>query len=705
MSAYVFGADVGMARSASTAITVSLSGIPAGALILFKTSTSATNSTVAPTNLTWVQLSQVSSGPGSGSSDSILFGRIATGSETTETFTWAAGFAAGDVGYFTGGVYTDLTTIAVAVASRQATNASLVNFSASTITPTVDNCLVVCGGRKLRSNSTSATFGAVNVGSFTELSFQPVGAVSFAQACVWNYEIQTTATAVGPAAQIWSTADGTAQNEQGWIVALQPATTQPIAGGAAIGVAASGNLDAHLSGTAATSVNAAAALSTAIKLAGSASVSAAVSAALTNWATVTLAGTLYTGTGGILDPNFWVSVVPTVGTTIFYDATKITVYANGEISSTTNNCSAVVQFFDGTAWSIGLVVITPNFVTYANIVAAGAGALSTAIQMAGAAISSAQVSGNLHTAIMLASVAVAQANAAGSLLTAIQMNSAALASVSASGALTGGVSSLQGNANVLMSALGALSTAIETSGQVLVNSQMTGALTASIGFQGVATALAQVNGQLTTAIQLVGNASVVSTAAGAALISSAFSGAASIVTSALGALLVGVQFGGNALVAVSASGDLSTGISLAGAAEVDTAAQLALPGPEGAFGYGVITVLSLTGLPVAKSVFPANSACIATISYFNVLGNPFTPSAVTYQVDDVLSGENLVPPTSISPLALSSSVTITAAQNSMVSLSRDFEDHQILFLVTDGQGNTWPQPMTYGLVRIVGVSA
>src|SRR6185437_13113193 len=135
----------------------------------------------------------------------------------------------------------------------------------------------------------------------------------------------------------------------------------------------------------------------------------------------TLSGTLYTGVGGILDPNFWVSVQPQDGQLIFYDGTNITIEPNGEIVSTTNNCSAVVQFFDGTAWSVGLVIITPQMVSYANAMSAVAGTLNTAIQMAGAGVETALVAGNLFAAIHFVANALVIANAAASMATGIQM--------------------------------------------------------------------------------------------------------------------------------------------------------------------------------------------------------------------------------------------------------------------------------------------
>lgn len=225
MANYTFNGPVGIQHSASATVAISLAGIPAGSLVLAHVTTSGTNETVAPTNYTWTQLNKPTT-----TNATVLLALINAGTETTETFVWSgAGVATVDVSWLTGPVYTDLTSIVVSSWSRESTNQSLVNFSAATLTPTVANCAVICGGRKLRTNSTLGTFGNVSQdgSSFNQISYYPTTAVSYAQAAVWNYWIQTTATNIAPCSQQWSVNDASAQNEQGWIVALQPSVASP----------------------------------------------------------------------------------------------------------------------------------------------------------------------------------------------------------------------------------------------------------------------------------------------------------------------------------------------------------------------------------------------------------------------------------------------------------------------------------------------
>jgi hypothetical protein len=125
------------------------------------------------------------------------------------------------------------------------------------------------------------------------------------------------------------------------------------------------------------------------------------------------------------------------------------------------------------------------------------------------------------------------------------------------------------------------------------------------------------------------------------------------------------------------------------------------PGLDAQFGFADINVYSTTGLPVARSAFIEKSACIVTIGYFNGLGAPFVPNIVTYQVLDVISKKILVPATALIP-ALINKITITAAQNAMVSLTRDSEGHQVLFQITDATGNVSYALDEYDLLRVPG---
>lgn len=319
--------------------------------------------------------------------------------------------------------------------------------------------------------------------------------------------------------------------------------------GAAAGIAtAAAALTAAIKlAVAASSVaTAAASLTTAPRFAGSATGTATATGALTNWATVTLSGTLYTGTGGVLDPNFWVDDVPTVGTTIYYDGTHITIASNGEISSNQNPTSAVVGFAGPNGWATGLVFFTPYLVGYANDVVTATGGLTTGMRLAASASALASATGLLTgVSAQLGGPALSVATAAAQLLTAIKLQGAATASATASAQFTSTAAQLAGAAQDISTAAGLLSTGIPLDGHAADISAAIGALL--------------------TAIKLGGNAVDLSTATGALASTSAqLSAAALDVATAVGLLSTGIPLDGHAAAIVTASAQLSTAITLFG---------------------------------------------------------------------------------------------------------------------------------------------
>lgn len=460
-----------------------------------------------------------------------------------------------------------------------------------------------------------------------------------------------------------------------------------------------------LASAAATTTSANAALTTAIRAAAAASASTSAAAALTNWTTVTLTAPLYTGPGGILDPQAtnWPDIPPSVGSVIFYDATHVSIATNGIISSNANPCTAVCGFYIGADWSPGLIIITPQIATYALAVAAAAGMMTTGIAMAGAALSATSSAGNLSTGVQLATLALIVTNAAASMITAIQLQGAGTSDTAAHGALQGGVASLQGNVSVLSSSVAALKAQIQFAAQAVSGSVVTGALTAQTTFQSAAVALVQAAAQLDTFVQFAGNAQVITSAAGAALTISSISGVANVVTSAVSALLTAIQLGGQALAGVNVVGDLTTQISFSGSAIVDSVAQLIPPGLDGVYGRADIIVFSPTGLPAVLATFIAGTSSLIEIDYFNALNEPFTPDGVRYRVDDVITSANLLPFTPIAP-GMTNTVTLPGSVNVMINNTRSSEEHQILFEITDSFGNVNYTLATFALIRVAGVN-
>ena len=360
----------------------------------------------------------------------------------------------------------------------------------------------------------------------------------------------------------------------------------------ATGVFAGG---AVLQATASDVASAVAQLSTEILLSGAAAATASATGALVNWASVTLAGALYTGPGGVLDPNFWVDAVPALGTKVYYDPTHITIYPNGEISSDSNNCTAIVQFFDGTSWALGLVVITPHMVAYARDVASASAQLSTAIQLAAAASALVTATGAFSTAASLSATASDTASATGSLTTGIPLSALAANVSSAVAGLTtqirlaatatdtatatanlNGVISLDAAAHAIASALGTLSTQIRLGAIASSTASVSGSLSTVIRLDGTAQDVVSASAALSAAITMGGSANSIASASAELTTAKPLFAAAIDVATAVATLSTGLPISANAQAISQASGALTAAIRLVASAASEARASAVL---------------------------------------------------------------------------------------------------------------------------------
>jgi len=97
-----------------------------------------------------------------------------------------------------------------------------------------------------------------------------------------------------------------------------------------------------------------------------------------------------------------------------------------------------------------------------------------------------------------------------------------------------------------------------------------------------------------------------------------------------------------------------------------------------------------------------NSACIITAAYFDTNGDPYVPSQVQYEINDLLSGEQIAQFTPI-PVGTTSEVVVTSQQNRMISLTRKFEKHQVTFQITDGFGDVFYARTIFYILRAPGL--
>ena len=119
------------------------------------------------------------------------------------------------------------------------------------------------------------------------------------------------------------------------------------------------------------------------------------------------------------------------------------------------------------------------------------------------------------------------------------------------------------------------------------------------------------------------------------------------------------------------------------------------------FGFAVLTVANQTQAQPAMATVLENSACIANVAYFTPTGQPYTPSAVRYRIDDCTSQQNIVPLTGIAP-GTTNSITIQGAQNMLISLTRPSERHVLTVQITDASANMYFAQTEFNIVSCVG---
>lgn len=205
------------------------------------------------------------------------------------------------------------------------------------------------------------------------------------------------------------------------------------------------------------------------------------------------------------------------------------------------------------------------------------GSLNTSIPLSGAAAAVGSVSGNLTAQITLSGDALAQAIAVAGLSTQILLGGGAQSQASATGELAGGAAALSGVAQGQTTAVGDLTIQIRLQGAALAQSSATADLTATTsGLAGNAQASASSSAALTTAIPVLGAAASVASAGGALITAIPLTGAAASVSSTIGSLDLALTLSGAALAQAAAGGVLTTQITLAGSAVSRAAASGAL---------------------------------------------------------------------------------------------------------------------------------
>ena len=115
------------------------------------------------------------------------------------------------------------------------------------------------------------------------------------------------------------------------------------------------------------------------------------------------------------------------------------------------------------------------------------------------------------------------------------------------------------------------------------------------------------------------------------------------------------------------------------------------------YSYALVEPLSQTGVHAAEETYQAGSMCYVNTAYYTAPNQLFVPRSISYRVDDVASGYNIVPWTTL-PQAAQNTITVTGAENYVIDQARTFEQHQITIAVTDQTGATAYQPAVYTIM-------
>jgi hypothetical protein len=119
------------------------------------------------------------------------------------------------------------------------------------------------------------------------------------------------------------------------------------------------------------------------------------------------------------------------------------------------------------------------------------------------------------------------------------------------------------------------------------------------------------------------------------------------------------------------------------------------------FGYANVSAESQTPVHGPGYCFIEQTAVFIDAAYFDSTRLPYLPSAVQYRIDDLTSGDNILPWTALKA-NYSTPITVTSEQNALISLTRMHECHQVLIAITDDEGTNYAR-VVFDLLRVPGL--
>jgi len=222
MPAYIPGTSGANSSVASGAMAPALpAGVSDGNLMLLHTGVNSV-SLGAPAITGWTLLT-----PNSLAKGDQCYGRIYQPGDASPTVQWDASHQAfARICYFSGDVYTDLSTIVAVRSDRGATTNSYILVNGLSV-PAVDNCLIIRGGHTSKSalnNGQVFPDWDTNTGVLTKIGTD-VNQNGNAIAATWWYWQQTNALGLSGDTDTLPVTDASSQNGQGWTIALLTLST------------------------------------------------------------------------------------------------------------------------------------------------------------------------------------------------------------------------------------------------------------------------------------------------------------------------------------------------------------------------------------------------------------------------------------------------------------------------------------------------
>lgn len=108
--------------------------------------------------------------------------------------------------------------------------------------------------------------------------------------------------------------------------------------------------------------------------------------------------------------------------------------------------------------------------------------------------------------------------------------------------------------------------------------------------------------------------------------------------------------------------------------------------------------------PANQTPVYAGATCWIEMTFVDRNGAAYTPSTLSYRIDDLTNSVPIVSPTSLSPSGSTYELAISGTVNAMSNTFKTSQVNQVTVTATDSSGNTYVNLLPYELIAIAQVS-